>query len=403
MSGYDGPRIVTDGLVLCLDAGDLNSCGGQPVTNLLTYTDSFSSTWTGYCGPTSNITYNTTDITDPLGTNKAVKIARNNSNGCFGVGDVAMGLLYDPAVPILASGGTYTTSIYARGASGGETFVYGLNDTHGVGTTLTTTWTRYTTTFSSITNTGRGLQFYNSTATSQVYYIWGPQTTSGSAAGPYAASVGATNGTANLSWRDMSGGGYNASIYGPLLYSSERGGCYDFSGVTGATAATATLGFSFASNMVPTTGNFTISTWIKNPPTTVNQSGLFSNASSGDGYRFGIGKNGVYWLIGPTYSESTVAFLNTLNSTSWYNVTAVFARSESTPQIRVYLNGIFQGSSNFNASQTAFTAGAPGMVRSPCCLNLFSGKIAKFNVYNRVLSVNEINSNFDAVKTKYGY
>ena len=40
-----GPRIVTDGLVLCLDAADKNSCGGQPITNLLTYTSTFGSSW----------------------------------------------------------------------------------------------------------------------------------------------------------------------------------------------------------------------------------------------------------------------------------------------------------------------------------------------------------------------
>jgi len=402
MANQYGPRIVTDGLVLCLDAADANSCGGQPVTNLLTYTNTFASSWSGYCGPTSNVTFNTTDITDPIGTNTAVKIARNNVAVCGGVGNVAWGLLYSAALPILSAGGTYTTSIFAKGASGGESLVYGLNDSHVVGFALTTTWTRYSTTFTGITGTDRGFQFFNNTATSQVYYIWGPQTVSGSNAGPYAASVGATNGTANLVWRDMSGGNYNATTYGPIPYSSEVGGCYDFATVAGSFPSSATLGFTFASNMVPTTGNFTISTWIKNPPASSGQSGLFSNAGSGDGYRFGIGKDGVYWLIGPTYGEGGVVFLNTLNSTSWYNVTAVFARSEATPQIRVYLNGVFQNSNNFNASQTAFANNAPGLVRSPCCMPIYNGKLACFSVYNRALSVPEIQQNFQAGKSRFG-
>ena len=206
----------------------------------------------------------------------------------------------------------------------------------------------------------------------------------------------------NNTWRDLSGGNYDASIYGSIPISTDAGVCYDFATVLGATAQASSLGFTFTNNMVPTTGNFTLNTWIKNPPDSVGQSGLFSNAGSGDGYRFGIGKNGVYWLIGPTYAESTVAFLSTLNSTSWYNVTAIFARSEATPQIRVYLNGVFQNSGNFNASQTAFTNTAPGMVRSPCCMPIFNGKLATFNVYNRTLSINEIKQNYDATKSRFG-
>lgn len=396
-----GPRIVTDGLVLCLDAADQNSCGGQPITNLLTYTNALNNAvWQGYCGPTSNITFNTTDITDPIGTNTAIKVVRGSNVVCNST--EAWGLLYSPASPIIISGGTYTTSFYARGLSGGETLDYGLNDTNFYfNQSLTTNWTRYSVTWTNITGTDRGFQFRNTTGNC-TYYMWGPQTVSGSNAGPYATSVGATNGTANLVWRDMSGGNYNATTYGNIPFSTEDGGCYDFSTVAGSTSQTSTFGFSFVNNMVPTTGNFTISTWIKNPPTNVIQSGLFSNAGSADGYRFGIGKDAIYWLIGPTYAESTVAFLNTLNSTSWYNVTAIFARSEATPQIRVYLNGVFQNSGNFNVSQTAFTNTAPGIIRSPCCMPLFNGKLATFNVYNRALSASEIKQNFDAVKSRFG-
>lgn len=208
-----------------------------------------------------------------------------------------------------------------------------------------------------------------------------------------------TNG--NTIWFDLSGGNYNATMFGSVPFSTDGGGCHDFATVTGTFPSNATLGFTFVNNMVPTTGNFTLNVWVKNPPDSVSQSGLFSNAGSSDGYRFGVGKNGVYWLIGPTYAESTVAFLNTLNATSWYNITAVFARSEGTPQIRVYLNGEFQNSGNFNASQTAFTNTAPGLVRSPCCMPIFNGKLARFSVYNKALSASEIKQDFQSLKSRF--
>jgi hypothetical protein len=203
-------------------------------------------------------------------------------------------------------------------------------------------------------------------------------------------------------WSDLSGNDYNATMYGSVPFSTDSGGCFDFATVTGAASSVASLGFIFGTNMVPTTGNFTFSTWIKNPPTNAGQSGFFSNASSADGYRFGLGKDAIYFLIGPTYTEGGVSFLSTLNSTSWYNITAVFARGEATPQIRTYLNGVFQGSTNFPASQTAFTSYAPGMVRSGCCTPLFTGKVSTFSVYNRTLTTTEILQNFNVIRNRFG-
>ncbi len=203
-------------------------------------------------------------------------------------------------------------------------------------------------------------------------------------------------------WYDLSGGGYHATMYGSVPFGADGKGSFDFATVTGTFPSNATLGFTFTANMVPTTGNFTFNTWIKNPPTNSGQCGFFSNAGGADGYRFGIGKDAVYFLIGPTYTEAGVSFLGTLNSTSWYNVTAVFARGEATPQIRTYLNGVFQSSVNFPASQTAFTAYTPGMVRSPCCMPIYNGKVSTFSVYNRTLSTAEILQNYNVTKTRFG-
>lgn len=402
MAVIRGPRIVTDKLVLCLDAGDKNSCLGQTATNLLTYTDTFASSWAPLCGPATNVTYNTTDVTAPDGTNTAAKIVRSANITCNNT--EAWGLYYNPAVSILSSTGTYTVSFYARGAKGGESLDFGLNDTHIVLTQyLTTNWVRYYFTFTNISDTSRGFQFRNRTGNC-TYYIWGPQTVQGGSMGPFVQSVGTSNGLISTTWKDLSGNNNNATVYGPVQYINERNGCFDFSSVTGATSAAASLGFTFASNMVPTSGNFTFSTWIKNPPNTVGQSGLFSNAGSGDGYRFGIGKNGVYYLIGNSggFQEGTINFLSSLNSTDWYNVTTVYGTSESTPQIRVYLNGKLQNSVNLPTSGFSSISNAtPGMIRSPCCTPNFNGKLSSFYVYNKSLSAQEIYQNYLAGFTRY--
>jgi hypothetical protein len=210
------------------------------------------------------------------------------------------------------------------------------------------------------------------------------------------------------SWRDASGNGNTGTMFGTVPTSTDGGGCFDFATVTGANSAAASLGFTFGSNMVPTSGSFTLSCWIKNPPATSSGIGMFSNAGSADGYRFGVGRNGCYVLIGGVsgvgYSELDVLFSSSLSASLWYNVVMIFDRSgtnsSGTPQWQLYLDGVFQTSTNMVSSQPAFSNSAPGIVRSPCC-GLYTGRLAQFSVYNRALSATEISQNFTSLRGRY--
>jgi hypothetical protein len=398
MSGIIGNNIVRNGLVLCLDAGSSKSCSGQPVTNLLTYSDTINSVWYGYCGPTSNITYNTTDVTDPSGTNTAVKIARNNSNGCFGVGDVAMGLLYSisPGV-ILSSGKTYTASIYARGASGGETFVYGLNDTHGVGTTLTSGWVRYTTTFSNITNTDRGFQFYNSTATSQVYYVWGPQVTLGTVAGDYVASVGAANGTKNLTFRDLSGNNNNSLFVNNPIYSTANIGNISFDG----SAQYVSIDNSSSLQVADT---FTVCAWIKANNLSARY-GIFStrltNPSGAWQFEVGTGSSGTNRILitglGTWIAESVD---NVISSGQWCYISVVKVNN-ATQGASLYVNGYLVSNSTTSAYTISNNSDAKRIAQGTGSGQHFPGSMGQVYLYNRALSASEILQNFNATRKRF--
>ena len=205
-------------------------------------------------------------------------------------------------------------------------------------------------------------------------------------------------------WTDLSGNGNNGTMYGSIPFGTDVTSCFDFATVTGIgpgnASANASLGFTFNSNMIPTTGNFTFSCWIKNPNASVSQTGLFSNSIAGDGYRFGVGLNGIYVLIGPTYTEFVIPFSSTLSSSLWYNVVAVFSRT--TASILLYLNGVFQNSGSIPVSQTAFNgAQVPGLVRSACC-GIYTGKLAGFSAYNRALTAAEVSQNFNALRGRFG-
>ena len=199
-------------------------------------------------------------------------------------------------------------------------------------------------------------------------------------------------------WTDLSGNSNTATMYGSVPFTTDVAQCFDFASTTGGSAGSASLGFTFGSNMFSNTGNFTISVWVKNPNSSAGQVGLFSNAGGGDGYRFGVGTNGIYYLIGPSYQEGGLLFTSTLNTTSWYNVSVVFNRSGAS--VLLYLNGVLQSSIG-TPSQSASQNGAPGIVRSPCC-GIYTGKLSIVMGYNRALSASELLQNYNAQKYRFG-
>ena len=50
-------------------------------------------------------------------------------------------------------------------------------------------------------------------------------------------------------WADLSGNGYDATMYGSVPFSVDGVSCFDFSTVTGTFPSNATLGFTFTSNI----------------------------------------------------------------------------------------------------------------------------------------------------------
>ena len=202
-------------------------------------------------------------------------------------------------------------------------------------------------------------------------------------------------------WYDLSNSGNNATAYGSPTFSTDGKGCFDFAGTTTSNSYSsgANTGFTFVNNMVPTTGNFTFECWIKNPPAS-GQTGLFSNAGGGDGYRFGPGYDGVYILIGPNYTEFGISWNGNLDSTKWYHVVTTWDRT-SAYKINAFLNGSYKNYGGIPTTQTAFTTAAPGIVRSACC-NVYTGKLAMFKVYSRLLTDSEILQNYNATKGRFG-
>jgi hypothetical protein len=222
-----------------------------------------------------------------------------------------------------------------------------------------------------------------------------------------AANVKSYPGT-GTTWFDQSGNSNNSTMYGTVPYTTVGGTCFNFATVTGSPTSAASMGFTFASNMIPTTGNFTLTSWIYNPPVSASQIVLFSNAGGADGYRYGISLSNIYYLISGAssvgYQEGSINFLSTLSTSQWYHVSTIFNRTGSlgTPTIYLYLNGVFQNSITIPTSQPAFTNTAPGIVRATGGTTLYTGKLANFFAYGRELTPDEILTNFNATRARYG-
>ena len=405
MAFIRGPNIVTNGLVLYLDAANRKSCTGQPVTNLLTYTNTLTTDWSGYCGPTSNITYNTTDVTDPLGTNTAIKVVRGSNVTCNNT--EAWGLLYSvfPSV-ILSSGKGYTVTVYARGASGGETIDFGLNDSHMTySQTLTTTWTRYTYYISSVSDTSRGMQFRNTTGNC-TYYIWGPQVVLGTVAGDYVASVGTTNGTKNLTFRDLSGNNNNGTFTNAPVFSSSNLGVITFDGVDDY------VSIPYSSNF--DRNDFTIVGFIKTSTDDNTHDQVISRNhdvydSTIKGWNISRLRNGLFPANGLRLMISDGStqgdlFGPAISTNTWTHFAFVINKSVDG-KAYVYINGsLYNTLSSLPSGNYYPTSGNPPIYIG-CNKNIadfWTGQMSQISYYSRALSSSEIVQNFNATKTRFG-
>ena len=159
-------------------------------TNLAPYSEAITtSPWGPYCGAATNQTPNA--VAAPDGTITATQFVMPSSFSC-GSG-VSWGAI-DSIVGGLITGQSYTTSVWLRGASGGEVVDIGVDDCNMSAVTLTTSWQRYQYTIPSYSSCEptRGFQIlsYSANAT---YYAWGAQTEASASMGPYVATYGASS------------------------------------------------------------------------------------------------------------------------------------------------------------------------------------------------------------------
>ena len=388
MSVASGPYIATNGLVLAYDMGNPErSWEGAPATNLVPnpYANWNGSNFVfgGYnydATGTQTYTY-VTDVSNPIGSPAVMQYTTGTT-----------GYKYWAVQGTVATTGTHTFSYYARIVSGSAATSNLSNSqlwrSNGVdqavtgdwNPTYTTNWVRYST--SGPCTAGTVLDYFpiHSGGLTGVYTIQycGFQLELGTYATPF------VNGTRSNTQALLDLTGQNTLTATSLTY-----------------APTNTFSFNGSSNYVDggnstalqLSSTLTLESWVN--PTSSTGLGNIISKNENSGYRYRI-QNGELWA----YSNGNGATSSTPLCTngSWWHCVATFGPTG----IYLYVNGNLVGSSGSayspaNATASNLLIGCYGVNTE-----VFNGQISVAKVYNRVLSAQEVQQNFNALRGRYG-
>jgi hypothetical protein len=197
---------------------------------------------------------------------------------------------------------------------------------------------------------------------------------------------------------DLSGNGNNGQLVNGPTFDSANGGSLVFDGVDDSVGCGNGASINFG------TGNFTISVWFRRFSNVTGNLRLLSKAAGGDdatasaaGFCFFGGNNSIQFAVNPTAARIIInAASYSLNE--WVNVVGLMERSVS---MRTYKNA------NLVASTTAPVGSVSGttslFLGNNAGSNLhWEGEISHVQIYNRALTAQEIQQNYNATKGRYG-
>jgi hypothetical protein len=201
-------------------------------------------------------------------------------------------------------------------------------------------------------------------------------------------------------WFDLSGNARNGVLNNSVSFST---GTMVFDGTDDNA--------SFGNILNMGANDFTLAAWVKSASTAVgNNNGIIykrgTGTSASAGYRLNM-PNGTFnlFIADGTNFNSLNSSLSTYNDNKWHNVVGVVSRQLNIMQLYVDGNLSSQTSITFASTiddnNVELAVGALKLVGSGVAYHPFSGNISSANIYNRALSANEIQQNFNALRGRY--
>jgi hypothetical protein len=396
------PSIVTNGLVLCLDAA--NRKGYDKFENLMTSSQLGNTILND--GGAVTLTTDTT-IASPFGGSDGVLkcVHTTQTPGYFRRGQNMS----------LTAGVTYTFSFYFK--NGTVSNPYGQNPVNNLGILAST----YSPTFeepsqSLNTNIDVGNGWYRQvftftptyTQTYQVdfsqtvnqtpigtYYLYGFQLERGSSVTDYYATTSTAKNRGTI-WSDLSGRGNTGTLINSVGYSNSNSGSFVFDGVDD------NIQLSNASNFISSSqSSITINFWVKTNVTGVYKK-IFITGTTGtssvSGTYFSIGPSPyqVYFGIITNNGTQQAIYTTNLSTTQYSNLCGTYDGSN----IRLYLNG----------TQVAIQSQTGNIVNTGIArisgydnnTEVWNGNISTAQIYNRALTAAEVQQNFNALRGRFG-
>jgi hypothetical protein len=204
-------------------------------------------------------------------------------------------------------------------------------------------------------------------------------------------------------WNDLSGNNNSGSLTNGPTFNSANGGSIVFNG-TNQNVAIASESSGSA------TGNYTWEVWCK----TSNASKEFNPLVRG---RDNLGNGwSIQARISPTTLQFAAGIVTTVPSTvgydatssialgvtasleTWYCITGVWTAGS---KVDLYVNGVLSGTKS-TTSTSLRTSTVGWSIASIATTNFSTGSIANAKVYNRALSSDEIQQNYNAQKSRFG-
>lgn len=401
-----GPKIATNGLVLALDAADMNSYSPNVHPNP---TDIYA--WAINGGSTSCTITRDSSQTRQYGS-KPMKMAVTGNDPYiitvnYGPGASSIWNLA-PAV----NGQTWTISVYVKAsvATTGELFLFpvdsnGVVITYGFGAiNITTSWTRvsYTYTISSANCAYIQCRLDGPNTGGSGIDIWwdGLQVERASSAtqfNPYYYG--------NTVWRDFSrNNGICTLVGGPVFDTVNKGTIY-FDGGTAYCAISPSNNFAWTPSGIGL-NNMTLDLWIKTSDSTAGQYILAKPWNANGEYNYYIQHN--YFNLNVGAGSGGFGFTS-IATGNWTNLVIAV----SSTQFGSYINGILNNAfTNHGITINTPTNGNAGTELALMTLYPYGGggnssfsvqgNVGSFRIYNRILTATEALQNYRASKGKFG-
>lgn len=322
----------------------------------------------------------TTDAAvSPTGTLTAERIQVDQPNG----------IVYQSVPTII--GTQYTFSFWVKSTSTSVSGTWGVNWYsnnslhHRQTVPITPSWNRVAFTF---TATDVSANVYisdnrSNLATVNDGYVWGAQLQNSPYPSAYTPTTGVIVST-STSWADISGTVNTATMSVNPPYNPAYGGCLSFDGAATYVTITPTAPVNNLTN------NFTTEIWYQSNTTTPQ---LFYSRYPSGGYSI-LGYPGSIWKL-TKYSVIDVYIGTVPTDTGWHQVAVSYSSSTG---VTVYVDGQVNGVSTNTQNLYATNSITIGKAE----FGTLNGSIGMVKTYNRVLSLAEIQQNFQAHRDRYG-